>query len=179
MLESDEGFVALKESSALKRNKTNVNSNKDDNFHGKYLPCFYLWLLSIKNPRAKEGKSFRLSFFISLALPPSRGNEARTFLSFILFFVGACEEIIWWFFRSRSPAKLRRETFLLARSFFISLRWNFYFLTRKFFAFPLHHETLWASMRRAPGASWREGVCIPTRPSCSSEGKSFQLYFGA
>lgn len=83
MLESDEGFAALKESSALKRNKTNVNSNKDDNFHGKYLPCFYLWLLYRKTRELRRGKVFvYLSSFLSPS--PLEGQWSSNF-SFVYF----------------------------------------------------------------------------------------------
>lgn len=100
-----------------------VNCNKDDNFQGKYLPSFYLWLLY----KEKKGKFLSIFPYFLFSLPIFFFSPfTREEIKLQLFW---SEEIIRCFFQRKT---LKRNFFFSKRSFFISLRW-IYFLTRKFF----------------------------------------------
>ena len=134
----------LKKSLCISPTK-HVNYNKDDNFQGKYLRSFYLWLLF------KEKREVFVYLFPLFLFSPFTLEEIKLQLFW-------SEEIIRCFFQRNSKEKLFSK-----RSFFISLRW-IYFLTRKFFSFFLccttkkNWERQWVWKLRAKTKKKRKNI---------------------
>lgn len=97
----------------------------------------------------KRRKSFCLSLLIALAFF-SEGNKASTFLALLYF--GFWFEAAKKLFDDIFPTIPRRNLFFCWRARFSLVRGEFLFSDTKLFP-PLHHKTLWASMRMLWGSA--------------------------